>query len=289
MITPDITKTYAAQSSRVLQDLTIKGTTYKRTSLLKRFPQFDADFASFDIDAGLLRLPAIQQILLAYLKKQGVTIYEKTSIRYIQKCNSNYRISLGNQRITTATIAITAGVWINDMLGLVRDFDIPRFPITPVKPPKTVYFLPKKSKRNLFSIKRCPVFAYLDVGIFGHPMFEGDTPGVKIGYFTPPGFDNKGKITSARDFVTECMPMLGDAAEVAPQEEELGYFEMTPDGNFIIGELPQLPGVSVAGGFCGTGYKFAPLVGRVLAQLSLQKGTIYDISQFSPDRFRRRR
>jgi glycine/D-amino acid oxidase-like deaminating enzyme len=35
----------------------------------------------------------------------------------------------------------------------------------------------------------------------------------------------------------------------------------------------------------GTGYKFAPWVGRVLAQLAVQRGTVYDIGRFTPARF----
>ena len=33
------------------------------------------------------------------------------------------------------------------------------------------------------------------------------------------------------------------------------------------------------------GYKFALWVGRVLAQLALQRGTVYDIGRFTPARF----
>ncbi len=35
----------------------------------------------------------------------------------------------------------------------------------------------------------------------------------------------------------------------------------------------------------GTGYKFAPWVGRVLAQLALQRGAVYDIRRSTPARF----
>jgi len=38
-------------------------------------------------------------------------------------------------------------------------------------------------------------------------------------------------------------------------------------------------------GWRGTGYKFAPWVGKVLAQLAVQRGTVYDIGRFSPARF----
>jgi hypothetical protein len=41
--------------------------------------------------------------------------------------------------------------------------------------------------------------------------------------------------------------------------------------------------LTIIGG--GTGYKFAPWVGRVLAHLALQRGTVYGIGRFTPARF----
>ena len=41
-------------------------------------------------------------------------------------------------------------------------------------------------------------------------------------------------------------------------------------------------------GWRGTGYKFAPSVGKVLAQLAVQRGTVYDIGRFTPARFAER-
>ena len=38
-------------------------------------------------------------------------------------------------------------------------------------------------------------------------------------------------------------------------------------------------------GWHGTGYKFAPWVGTVLAQLAVQRGTVYDIGRSIPARF----
>jgi len=38
-------------------------------------------------------------------------------------------------------------------------------------------------------------------------------------------------------------------------------------------------------GWRGIGYKFAPWAGKVLAQLAVQRGTVYDIGRFTPARF----
>jgi glycine/D-amino acid oxidase-like deaminating enzyme len=54
----------------------------------------------------------------------------------------------------------------------------------------------------------------------------------------------------------------------------------------LAGRLTIIGGGVIGGvGWCGTGYKFAPWVGRVLAQLALQRGTVYDIRRFTPARF----
>ncbi|OGK52775.1 hypothetical protein A2966_04680 [Candidatus Roizmanbacteria bacterium RIFCSPLOWO2_01_FULL_41_22] len=60
---------------------------------------------------------------------------------------------------------------------------------------------------------------------------------------------------------------------------------MTPDNDFIVDELPGLKNIYLAGGFCGTGFKFAPIIGRILAELVFRKQTIYDIQRFRASRF----
>ena len=41
---------------------------------------------------------------------------------------------------------------------------------------------------------------------------------------------------------------------------------MTPDGDFIIDRLPDAPNVIVASPCSGHGFKFAPVIGEILAQ-----------------------
>jgi sarcosine oxidase len=57
-------------------------------------------------------------------------------------------------------------------------------------------------------------------------------------------------------------------------------FTNTADEHFIIDALPQEPGVFVAGGFSGHGYKFCSVVGEILADLALDGVTRHDIARF---------
>ena len=62
-------------------------------------------------------------------------------------------------------------------------------------------------------------------------------------------------------------------------------YDLVSDDNFVLGAVPGFDNVFVGVGWRGTGYKFAPWVGRVLFELALREGTVYDIDRFSPARF----
>ena len=64
--------------------------------------------------------------------------------------------------------------------------------------------------------------------------------------------------------------------------------DLMADDEFILGAVPGVPDVYTGVGWRGTGYKFAPWVGKVLAQLAVQRGTVYDVGRFTPARFAER-
>ncbi len=63
------------------------------------------------------------------------------------------------------------------------------------------------------------------------------------------------------------------------------WYDLVADDEFIVGAVPGAEDVFTGVGWRGTGYKFAPWVGKVLAQLAVQRGTVYDIGRFTPARF----
>ena len=61
-------------------------------------------------------------------------------------------------------------------------------------------------------------------------------------------------------------------------------YTMSPDGHFLMGLHPDHPQVAIAAGFSGHGYKFASVVGEILADLSLEGRTQHPIEFLSPAR-----
>jgi sarcosine oxidase len=62
-------------------------------------------------------------------------------------------------------------------------------------------------------------------------------------------------------------------------------YTMTPDGDFVIDRLPGAPQIVIASPCSGHGFKFAPAIGDILADLATTGATAHDISRFTLARF----
>jgi glycine/D-amino acid oxidase-like deaminating enzyme len=80
--------------------------------------------------------------------------------------------------------------------------------------------------------------------------------------------------------------VFGDAAASGGVAEHRGgLFTMTPDGRFITGPVPDLPGLWVASGCNGSGFSSSLGIGEALAGWICGKDQRADISALSPGRF----
>ncbi len=64
-----------------------------------------------------------------------------------------------------------------------------------------------------------------------------------------------------------------------------GLRPMTPDGLPLIGKIPELENVYVAGGHGMLGVTMAPVTGEIIAELIMDGETRHDLTAFRPDRF----
>jgi glycine/D-amino acid oxidase-like deaminating enzyme len=284
-LTPALSETYAEQSYRVLEGLHLKTKAFTREGLRVRFPQFDADLGRLDVEAGFLHVPPITAALRKRLQDATVPIEERTTVHRISRRRGKIAIDTALGERVTERLVITAGLGTNDLLAKIDGCDL-QLPLRPDRPSESKYLIPPPEKRAMFTPERLPVFAYLDVGIYGHPWLVGKTPGVKIGYYNPPDVRTQvTSITSVQSFVDDCMPALSDARVVDVQGADQCSYDLVADDNFILGAIPGLPGGAVGTGWRGTGYKFAPLIGRTLMELVFESATVEDISRFAPERF----
>jgi sarcosine oxidase len=76
------------------------------------------------------------------------------------------------------------------------------------------------------------------------------------------------------------------AANGPLREAAVCLYTNTPDLSFVIDVHPAVPGVAFASACSGHGFKFAPVIGEILADLALEGATTMPIDAFRADRFR---
>ena len=93
------------------------------------------------------------------------------------------------------------------------------------------------------------------------------------------------EVTAMRRVLAETVPPLNGAL----RKTAACMYTNTPDLHFAIGALPSQPDVIVASPCSGHGFKFAAVVGEIVADLAAEGRTRHPIGLFGLDRFTRPR
>ena len=284
-VTPELGRTYAELSHGVLTGLGLPTASHDAAELRERYPYLDADLGRVDLDGGVVNLPAVTAALRAALAERAVRIVEGTEIRMAVRDEAGVHVVTDTDTHTARALVVTAGHGTNDVLARMEGARL-HVPLTRDRPVEARYYAPPATSRAQFTADTMPVIAYLDAGIYCHPIVEGLVDRVKIGYYHPPDLPRAPTvIDSVASFVAHCMPGLAEAESEPVSDTDGCDYDLVADDEFVLGAVPGFPGAHVGVGWRGTGYKFAPWVGRVLAELALQEGTVYDIARFDPARF----
>ncbi|NXR14042.1 SOX oxidase, partial [Semnornis frantzii] len=96
----------------------------------------------------------------------------------------------------------------------------------------------------------------------------------------PPGAPRPSIALLSR-FISSYLPGL----ETEPAVVETCLYTNTPDEDFILDRLPQHSNIIIGAGFSGHGFKLAPVVGKLLCELSLGEEPSYSMAPFAITRF----
>jgi glycine/D-amino acid oxidase-like deaminating enzyme len=284
-VTPDLDRTYAELSFGTLTRLGLDTESFGADELRRRFPYLDADLGRFDADAGVVDLPAVNGALTRELEQRGVRTIEGVETASAAEDGDGLRVITDAGEFATRSLVIAAGHGTNDVLSRLAGCTL-QVPLTRDRPSEAKYLMPTNGTRAQFTAGAMPVIAYLDTGIYCHPIVDGLVDAVKIGYYNPP--DLPGDLVpldGITSFVEQCMPGLRTAEMRDVDDVDGCDYDLVADDEFVLGPIPGVANAYVGVGWRGTGFKFAPWVGRALAACALQGGTVYDISRFTPARF----
>jgi sarcosine oxidase len=257
----------------------------------KRFPVLtpgSQEIALYESRAGYLAPEESIRQQLAQAAQHGADLHFEEPIISWTANGANDRVKVTTTKATyeAERLVICAGPWAPGLLaGLNLPLEVTRQvmfwfnPIGGVEP-----FLPE----------RFPVFMWErdgDFHLYGFPAVDGKTGGVKVAFHgshnrcTPESIDREIHTEDAVELQGKLAARI--PALTGPLVKALTcLYTMTPDEHFILGLHPQHSTVAIAAGFSGHGFKFATVVGEILADLAVDGVTRHQIAFLRPDRFR---
>ena len=201
----------------------------------------------------------------------GVELRERAPATHLASAGGEVAVTLaGGERLTAGQVIVAADAWTNDVLA---SLDL-RLPLT-ITQEQVSWFTPRGDPA-LFGPDRFPVWIWMDEpSFYGFPAHGH--PGPKIGQDVGGREVTAATRTFERDeaaharttaFLGEHLPGMA----VAPFLTKTCLYTLTPDRDFVIDAVPGHPGVHVVLGSAHA-YKFASVLGRILAELMVDGGT----------------
>ena len=253
----------------------------------QRYPAFSLapdECAIYEPSMGYARASRCVRASARLARSQGADLREHTPIADIDTDAGGVRVTTqAGEVVAGDRLLLAAGPWTGPYLA--------RFGVSvPLIVTRQAYIhLEPRKDAELFTSGRFPVWIDAATNYYGFPRL-GDVDGVKIALHehgeatTPQDADrhvHEAEIEATRAYALRRFPSLGDTVTYA----NVCLYTNTPDEDFIIDAVPGLPHTFVTAGLSGHGFKFAPLLGQILADLASDNPIAYDLTRFRIDRF----
>jgi sarcosine oxidase len=254
-------------------------------AVMRRFPPFRLPqhfIAVLQPEAGILAPEAAVQAQLALARTAGAQMRTCERVISVEPASAGVRITTDRGVVEARHAIVAAGPWLSRLL--------PDLPV-PLRVTRQVvgWFAPRDP--TAFARDRCPIFMIENAdGIFyGFPC--GPNPGIKFAkHHHAEEAADPAAPTPPMGAADEALLRTALAAHLPSANGELlasqtCLYTMAPDGDFILDRLPGAPAIIVASPCSGHGFKFAPVIGEILADLVTAGATRHDIARFRLARF----
>jgi sarcosine oxidase len=244
----------------------------------KRFPALhpENDMAAvWEPRAGVLFPEVCITAQLARARRHGAELHYEEAVLQWEPESDNVRVVTAHGEYHARQLIVTAGAWIHTL-----------FPELPLRVERQVLFwFGDASASEMFTPERCPVHLWQ----FDRRRFFYGFPnlgsGVKV------AFHHGGEITtidSVRREVSSteveeirtALRRFVPAADGTLRASTVCLYANTADEHFLIDRHPEHPQILIASACSGHGFKFAPVIGEILADLMEGERQRFDLSLF---------
>ncbi|HQY91171.1 N-methyl-L-tryptophan oxidase [Caldilinea sp.] len=253
--------------------------------LNRRFPGYrlpQESMALYQKDGGFL---TPERGVVSYVNAalaHGAEIHGRETVLGWAPRGDGVRVTTDRAEYTADALVFTAGAWNSQLMPWLHGLATPELQVL-------IWMQPERPE--YFRLDNFPVFNCLveEGRFYGFPVFG--VPGFKFGKYhhfeeqgrpheikRAPGREDEAML---REFAARYFPHATGPTLTLKE----CMFTNAPDGHFIIDLHPEFPQVSFASACSGHGYKFASVIGEILADLAERQQSRHDISLFALSRF----
>jgi sarcosine oxidase / L-pipecolate oxidase len=234
---------------------------------LRRFPAWNPELfrdGVLELEAGYAESGRVITALVERARSGGIELRENCTFSHLDEGDDRMKgIVLDNgERMGGDHVVMAIGAWTPYLLPFTKKFfRVSGQPVFHLKP----------SRPDLFAPERFPVFGadITTTGFYGFPLnrdgivkIANHGPGREMSPDSPQRAVTSEEEENLRRFLSWAFPVLADAPLVYTR---LCMYCETHDGNFWIAPDPERHGLVIAAGDCGHGFKFAPVLGEIIA------------------------
>jgi sarcosine oxidase subunit beta len=270
----------------MLNRIGVKAEVLTADDLRRVVPAMDPDGlvgAAYEADTGYGEPAGVTGGYAGRARELGVAIHQMTAVTgLVLRGERIAGVETDRGAVSTPTVVNAAGAW-GDRIARMAGIELP---VTPSRQQLATFELPPGFPRPL------PVVVDLANGAYYRPetgdllMVGSRNPAGAASPADPDRFDegvDQDRVARAAELICRRFPAMDRGLAVG------GYaslYDLTPDLHFLIERSPEVEGLVHAVGFSGHGFKHAPVIGQIVADLVCDgHSREWDITPFSSRRF----
>ncbi len=281
---PKLAPLRAALLAQQAQGIAVQMLSAEDAALRLPFCRFDdAALIGFEPDAGFADAYLVATAFARAARRRGVRILEGVEVeRLVLEGGRVAGVETSQGRLASATVVSAQNIWAGDIerwTGIETPVRAERHGVLALAGPEPYTFaMPVYKDLGSPGMLYCRSYGgtqmLVSEGGAGETLAQPD--------------NEQGEITvddvlRVGEQVAERFPSYAAAGLASSWT---GVYDVTPDWNPVLGRIPDVPGLVVAYGFSGHGFKLSPAVGRVIAQEALGLPTDVSLAPYALERFR---
>jgi len=254
----------------------------------RRYPAFrlpDSIVGVLEPRAGVLFPERCIDSYLTLAVSQGATLVVDEPVLEWEVRGDSVWLRTANQRYNAGRVVFCCGPWITTLVNLPIPLQVER---------NVLHWYQPQARSSLFQLGALPIFLLEDDAgrvCYGLPELPEVGAGVKVARHhlgettTADGVNrtvSEREIAEMTSWVDEYLPDLANGWRRAA----VCLYTNTPDTHFLIDRHPELEQVWIVSPCSGHGFKFASVIGELVADLIIEGRTDFDIRRFQLNRGR---